>query len=198
MVIVIPSPNPDAPFQETPSENIQYPHGLNSGKTGVPMMFQITSPFSRYRVLLPHALMLHVNPNSLQEQHTKRLERIQTRGGWVEQHWGDDLTSISCSGSTGGFINVQTGLSSVLRKQTIAWNRYWDLLSLYRGNGSVYNPDGAIVLQGSVMLQYDRGSFLGWFESFSVEETEDQPFMFNLSWTFKVEEEWRALPSDGS
>jgi hypothetical protein len=38
------------------------------------------------------------------------------------------------------------------------------------------------------MLLYDRGTYLGVFTSFSVEETADSPFAFNLSWSFKVKE----------
>ncbi len=158
------------------------------------MAFQITSPFNSRRVLLPHALVMHVNPQNYSETHNKKVERIQTRGGFVEQHWGDELTEISADGSTGAFMNIYTGLSSVLRQRTIAWDRYRDLLDLYRNNGSVYNPFGAIVLQGDVMLMYDRGTYLGYFHTFDMEETADQPFTFRVTWAFKVREEIMKLP----
>lgn len=152
----------------------------------IPMAFQVTSPITG-NCLLPHALVLHVNPSSFSEQHSKRVERIQTRGGWVEQHWGDELSEISASGSTGAFMNMQSGLASVSRQKTIAWDRYRDLYDLYRNNGAVYDPYGNIVLQGHILLMYDRGSYLGTFTSFEVEETTDTPFSFNISWNFKVE-----------
>lgn len=171
-----------------------YDHGADSRKHYVPLAFQITSPYDWQRVLLPHALIAHVNPMSFAETFTKKVERIQTRGGFVEQHWGDDLTEISVDQSTGAFLNLYTGLSSVLRHRTIAWDRYRDLYDLYRNNGSVYNPQGDIVLQGWVMLMFDRGTYIGTFRNFSVEETDESPFAFKVSWSFKVEHTIQQIP----
>lgn len=172
---------------EGPSHNQPYPHPAETRRGMMPMAFQVTSPFDYRQSLMPHALVMHVNPSSFSEQHTKKIERVQTRGGWVEQHWGDELTDISASGSTGAFINLYSGLSSVVRQKTIAWDRYRDLYDLYRNNGSIYDPFGNVVLQGKIMLLYDRGTYYGTFRTFEVEETADSPFMFNISWTFKVE-----------
>jgi hypothetical protein len=162
------------------------------------MAFQVTSPYSNRRVLMPHALVMHVNPQNYSEQHNKKVERIQTRGGWVEQHWGDDLTEITCDGSTGAFMNIYTGLTALLRQRTIQWDRYRDLHDLFRNNGSLYDPYGNIVLQGAIMLMYDRGTYNGYFKTFEVEETDDSPFAFRLSWTFKVQEELLKLPNLGA
>ena len=191
----ISSANPDSAVLEVPSNQPNYTHGLEKRRTFIPMAFQITSPFDKRRVLMPHALVMHINPQNYSESHNKRIERIQTRGGWVEQHWGDDLTEINADGSTGAFMNIYTGLTSVLRQRTIAWDRYRDLHDLYRNNGSVYDPFGNIVLQGNVMLMYDRGTYLGFFRTFSVEETDDQPFAFKVTWDFKVEEEIMKIPN---
>lgn len=183
----IPSANPDFEYVSPLGTATGYLHPLERKKGGVPLAFQITSPFEKQRVLLPHSLVMHVNPANLSETHTKKIERIQTRGGWVEQHWGDDLVEISADGSTGAFVNLYTGLSSVLRHRTIAWDRYRDLHDLYRNNGAVYDPFGSIVLHGHVMLMYDRGTYIGGFRSFEFQETDSSPFAFTLNWTFKVE-----------
>lgn len=189
----IPSP---ANFQrlEKPDTDPHYPHPATARKGFIPVAFQVTSPFNRRLSLMPHALVMHVNPSSFAESPTKKIEHIQTRGGFVEQHWGDELSEISAEGSTGAFVNIYTGLSSILRQRTIAWDRYRDLLDIYYNNGSVYDPFGNIVLQGNVMLMYDKGTFIGYFTSFSYEETGDSPFTFNLSWSFKVEETIVKLP----
>lgn len=182
----IPSANPDFQAVEYPTMT-GYLHPAERRKGPIPMAFQITSPFSQERVLLPHALVMHVNPSNLSESNTKKIERFQTRGGWVEQHWGDDLIELSADGSTGAFMNLYTGLSSVLRQRTIAWDRYRDLYDLYHNNGALYDPFGNVVLQGHIMLIYDRGTYLGRFRSFEVEETDETPFSFALNWSFKVE-----------
>ncbi len=191
----ISSANPDFPQDEVPSQKPNYIHGLDKRQTFIPMAFQITSPFNSRVVLLPHALVMHVNPQNYSENHTKKVERIQTRGGFVEQHWGDELTEITGDGSTGAFMNINTGLTSVLRQRTIAWDRYRDLHDLYHNNGSLYDPFGNIVLQGNVMLMYDRGTYLGYFQTFEVEEADDQPFSFRISWSFKVQEEIMKIPN---
>lgn len=181
------SANPDFAQLEAPSVDPGYIHGANQRKGPIPMAFQVTSPLDFAKVLLPHALVLHVNPRNFNPSMTKKIERIQTRGGFVEQHWGDDLTDLSADASTGAFVNIYTGLSSVLRQQTIAWDRFQDLYDLYKHNGSVYNPQGDVVLQGKVMLLFDRGVYLGHFTNFKFTETDSTPFSFNVSWTFKIE-----------
>lgn len=175
-----------------------YQHGAQNRRGYIPLAFQITSPYDRLKAMLPHALVAHVNPESFAESFNKKIERIQTRGGFVEQHWGDDLSEISVDQSTGAFVNLYTGLSSVLRQRTIAWDRYRDLYDLYRNNASVYDPAGNIVLQGHVMLMFDRGTYLGYFRSFSVEETDSAPFSFKLSWSFKVVETIYQVPMNGA
>lgn len=183
----IPSANPDFKQITSPGDDPGYLHPAARKRGGIPMAFQITSPLNPSRILLPHALVMHVNPNNLDDSQTKKIERFQTKGGWVEQHWGDELDEISASGSTGAFMHIYTGLSSLLRQRTIAWDRYRDLLELFKNNGSVHDPRGNIALRGQVMLMYDRGTYLGAFRTFETKETSDSPFAFALSWTFKVE-----------
>lgn len=199
MGAIVTSPN----FQQVPATQLgtdagyTHPASTRASRGGIPMAFQITSPYNNRRLLLPHALVLHVNPSSFSENSTQRVERIQTRGGYVEQHWGEDLTELQASGSTGAFMNVRTGLASVVRQNTIAWDRFQDLYDLYHNNGSLYDPSSTVVLQGNVMLMYDRGTYLGVFTSFSIEETADTPFVFNLSWNFKVTETLNQVASSG-
>lgn len=187
------SANPDFQRVDTPTRDPAYRHGLDERKQFIPVAFQVTSPFTGLS-LLPHALVMHVNPSTFNESNTKKVERIQTRGGFVEQHWPDDLDEISADGSTGAFMNAFTGTASIMRQRTIAWDRFRDLYDLYRNNGSVYDPYGNVVLQGDVRLMYDRGTYLGYFRQFQFEETEDSPFAFHVSWSFKVTRTILKLP----
>lgn len=172
---------------ERPGKETNYAHPASKRTGYMPMAFQVTSPFDFRKVLLPHALVLHINPNNFAETHTKKVEKIQTRGGFVEQHWGDELSEISASGSTGSFLNIYTGTTSLVRQRSIAWDRFRDLVDLYHNNGSVYDPYGNVVLQGNIMLMYDKGVYYGTFRNFDYEETGDSPFAFTVNWTFKVE-----------
>lgn len=190
----ISSANPDFKANAQRTTAPIYRHGAEERRSFVPMAFQVTSPFTPKLALLPHALVLHVNPQNLSESHNKKVERFQTRGGFVEQHWGDDLSDLSADGVTGAFMNIYTGLSSLMRQKTIAWDRFQDLKDLYRHNGSVFDPLGNVVLQGKIMVMYDRGTYFGHFKTFEVEETDESPFMFRLNWTFKVEETILQIP----
>lgn len=191
------SASPNFDRLDAPGE-AKYVHGVSSRQQFIPVAFQVTSPYDVRKVLLPHALVMHVNPANFNEVFNKKVERFQTKGGFVEQHWGDDLTEISADGSTGAFMNIYTGLSSVLRRRTIAYDRYRDLHDLFRHNGSVYDPYGNIVLQGQIMLMFDRGTFLGTFRSFEFEETAESPFAFQVNWSFKVEHIIYYIPGAGS
>ena len=191
----IPSANYDFNANPSPTTSPYYRHPATGRFGSIPLCFQITSPLNNNIALLPHALVMHVNPANFNETHTKKKEIIQTRGGFVEQHWGDELDEISCDGSTSAFMNLYSGTSSVLRQQTIAWDRYRDLHDLYRNNGDVYDPYGNIVLKGNVLLMYDKGLYIGYFTNFESEETDSSPFTFALTWNFKVEQTLTQLPN---
>jgi hypothetical protein len=160
-----------------------------------PMIFDVLGP-DWETSLLPEGmrLVLHVNPNTMSVSMTRKVERIQTRGGFVEQHWGDDTTEISLTNATGGFVRLYTGLVSTTnpayggtRRETIAYDKYLDMLTLFKCNGAVYDVNGNIVLQGQVKLTFDEGVYLGVFSgSFSVKESSEKPYQLELSTTFTV------------
>lgn len=143
-------------------------------------------------------LVLHVNPSTMQLSYSKQIERVQTRGGWVEYHWGDAAEEVTFSAATGGFMRLYSGLSNITgagagvqgRRQTIAYNKYVDLLALFHNNGAIYDSRGNIVVQGYVKMTFDGGVHIGWFDGqFQVTEDANTPFMFNLSTRFIIDRE---------
>lgn len=181
-----------------------------------PVVFDILAP-DRRTSLLPDGLkmVLHTNPNSMQFSHTKVIERTQTLGGWVEAHWGAAPAEISMTATTGGFVRLHTGLSNITgptgsnsqilpttmqatgtgggRRDSIAYDKYLDLLALFKNNGSIYDINGQIALQGQILVAFDGGAWWGWFSTFSVEETADQPYQFAITAAFTVEREKHNL-----
>lgn len=165
-----------------------------SPRRGRPMLFQIADPVFQ-RPLYPILLAMHVNPQTFSEQMQKSKSVVMTYGGFVEWIWQDELDSLSADQTSGAFISPKTGLtagsidnSTRGRQGTIAWERQEDLLELFRCNGAVFNGQGQPVLRGRVMCIYDRGIFAGHFTNFSVSETDDKAFTFQLNWGFKVEQ----------
>jgi hypothetical protein len=186
-----------------------------SGKR--PVVFDIIGP-DRVTSLLPPDLkmVLHVNPTSMGFTYAKTISRQQTMRGFVEYHWGSNPTEITFSMATGGFVRLYSGLSNVTgptpsnkllppgmqavstggtRRQTIAYDKYLDLLSLFHNNGAIYDIRGTIAFQGQILITYDGGSWWGWFSSFSVEESAEKPYQFTLNANFTVERELHRVKS---
>lgn len=168
-----------------------------SGSGKRPVVFDILAPDWSTSLLSDDLKMvLHVNPSSMKIQYNRQVERIQTLGGWVEQHWGDAAQSLDFSMVSGGFMRLYSGLSNVTnpayggtRRDSIAYDKYLDLLALFKNNASVYDANGKIVFQGIIKCTFDGGVFLGWFNSFSVTEAAEKPYQFDLSAAFTVHEE---------
>lgn len=164
-----------------------------------PVVFDILGP-DMETSLLPEGLrmVLHVNPSSMAFSYSKQIERIQTKGGFVEQHWGEAARSLNLSMATGGFKRLYSGLSNVTgggldvggtRRETIAYDKYLDLLALFHNNGSVYDSSGQVAFQGIIKVTFDGGIYLGWFQSFSVAESADKPYQFELTAEFTIAHE---------
>lgn len=172
-----------------------------------PVIFDILGP-DRESSILPQGmrLVLHTNPSSMSFKYTKTIERIQTKGGFVEQHWGDNTTNIDFEMATGGFMRLYAGLSNITspamtggsRRETLAYDSYLDLLALFHNNGSVYDSTGQVALQGIIKVTFDGGVYLGWFDSFNVTETPDKPYQFALTASMTIESEiqvWKSAVS---
>ena len=168
-----------------------------------PVVFDILGP-DMSTSILPEGLrmVLHVNPSSMAFSYAKQIERIQTKGGFVEQHWGEAARSITFNMVTGGFKRLYSGLSNVTgggydtegtRRETIAYDKYLDLLALFHNNGSIYDSSGQIVLQGIIKVLFDGGIYLGWFSAFNVAEAAEKPYQFDLTAEFTIQHEVMRL-----
>jgi len=174
-----------------------------SGRGVRPVIFDILGP-DKETSLLPDGvkLVLHVNPKTMAVKYQRKVERIQTRGGFVEQHWGDDTQSISFENATGAFMRLYSGLSNVTnpayggtRQETLAYDAYLDMLAMFHNNASIYDSFGRVALQGYIKITFDGGVFLGWFDTFTVTENADQPYQFAFTMEFTVAKEvqiWRT------
>lgn len=158
----------------------------------IPMLFQVLS-LDMETPLLPEAMYLHVNPSSLSLNYAKVINRIQTRGGFHEQHWGNQLTEISANNTSGAFINIEQGVTVAKRRDSIANYKFYNLIELFHNNGEIHNDQGSVVYRGRIRITYNGGIYDGYFTSFNVEETAESPFQFTASWNFKVESEAQNL-----
>lgn len=167
-----------------------------------PVIFDILAPDQETSLLdmvdEDLRLVLHVNPQSMQFSYAKQIEKVQTRSGFVEFHWGDAAEEITFEAATGGFMRLYTGLSNITgsgsgsqgRRETIAYDKYLDILALFHNNGAIYDAFGNIAVQGYIKMTFDGGVHIGWFDGqFTVTEEAVTPFMFKLSSRFIIDKE---------
>lgn len=168
-----------------------------------PVVFDILGP-DRVTSILPEELkmVLHVNPSSMKFSYQKIITRIQTKGGYVEQHWGDGAHEIAFEMATGGFMRLFSGLSYTTgggadlggtRRETIAYDKYLDLLALFHSNAAIYDTNGQVAFQGLIKCTFDGASHFGWFNNFNVTEAVEHPYLFKLTTAFTVDHETYTL-----
>lgn len=147
-------------------------------------------------------LPMLINPSSLERSSAKIITTQKTRNAWVEYHWGDELDTLSASGSTGSFVLPIAGLASgsktpLSRNLTVSHLNFMNIFDIYRSNGAVYDDYGAIVRHGNIRMFYDLTQYVGYFTEFSYAESDQNPYRFNITFTFKVQKTVSTL-SPGS
>ena len=186
------------------------PTSPTTWRGGKPYLFTVANLGNGFEPLFNLALALYVNPSEVEERMAKTKNVVMTYGGYIEFIWPDDLDTISASGSTGGFLSPKYGMTAAPsetvgtygaltgRRGTLAYERFTDFLELFRNNGVIYDSDGIPAIRGRIIMLSDRGTFSGHFTTFTVEEEEMTPFMFKLSWEFKVEKTLYKLSPFGT
>jgi hypothetical protein len=172
------------------TRNVRIPSAFSgpNDQRRIPMLFQILSP-DYATLLLPEAMLLHVNPTTLSLSYAKVKDAFQTLGGWHEQHFGDQLTDVSCDVTSGAFINVDTGLAVASRRETIAYEKFYQLVDLFHNNGLVYDSDGTVQYRGRIRLTFEGGVYDGSFRSLTINESASNPFQLTCDFAFRVEKE---------
>lgn len=109
----------------------------------------IDSNLQPYAIQLPDStivtdLKLTPNPDNFVINSAKIINRYNTMTRWVEEHWGDEIDTISFSGSSFSFTayNLQdtpnTGLTIAYRDNTAAFQLFKQLVTFFRYNGCIY------------------------------------------------------------
>lgn len=197
--------SPDGTFSLLSTEDTQIQAGGDYSRGGTVDSTRFQQTRSDYR------MVLYTNPKDLSFSYTKKTEVTQTMGGWVETYWGDEPTTVTLTTATGGFIRVGgTGLTSTTgavtakgqtygtdiggnRRETLQYDKMLDFLAMFHNNGSIYDDQGNIIFQGKIKMYFDQSAWTGWFNSFNIEESAEQPFMFSISAVFQIETEIHSV-----
>jgi hypothetical protein len=182
-----------------------------NGRGVKPIVFDIIAPDGQTSLLSDgendYRMVLHANVQDISISYEKSIERQQTMGGWIEEHWADKPITISLAATTGGFIHKYQGLVATsgpvpkvggnsqghTRRDTIGYQQYLDLLAIFHNNGAFYDRNGNIVVQGRIKMSFDGGVWFGWFQNFSVADAAETPHLFKCSLGFQVEREVHGI-----
>ena len=138
--------------------------------------------------LIPDLTML-INPQNLDVSYQPLITETRTLGGFVQEFWGEQLTSISGAGRTAMFYN-DNGLTVADAKASEAYHNFIRLVNIYKNNGKVYTPSAANVNRisavGTVILSYVEKQYEGFFESFNLKVLSEKPFTLDYDFSFKV------------
>jgi hypothetical protein len=152
-------------------------------------------------------LALLVSPDSLTWNRSKVLNETRARGGWVVQHWGDNLGVLEASGrSAGCYVGAsletgllgtsESGLTRYRRFESLSWQNIQSLELAFRNNGLLFEDeetvpssvlgDGLIRKPGMVWLSFRDDVMKGRFDTFRLTEEADHPFTVNWAFTFTI------------
>lgn len=94
--------------------------------------------------ILISSIKLNPNPTTLTINSSKIINRYHTMTRWVEEHWGDEIDTITFSGSTFSFFarpaegHQGSGLALRDRQNTKPYILMKELVKIFRYNGTIY------------------------------------------------------------
>lgn len=144
------------------------------------------------------SIVLLVNPNNMTRNYNHIISSgDRTRTGFVVEHWGEQLPTISLAGNSGGFYLVNRkggGGLTTFQEGSAAYQQFMSLFQLYRSNAYLRNEDKTIGLVGAVEIFYDGKIYTGSFNAFNFSEDEGKPFSidYNLEFTVRYEQDIRV------
>jgi len=193
-------PNPQGPRAATSAlalpGNASSGLGIRNASSAVAAAFR---PKKRFYV---PPLTLFVNPSDVNFSATKVVNPTYAKGGWVVEHWGEELDRLNVEGRTGGFYtgNVlfenKAGLTRINARNSAAYQNLMALYLIYKNNGYNFEKQfdkRRINSVGKVKLYYDFVTYTGTFKSFRILEDAEMPFSFSYSFEFIVTKWQRGM-----
>jgi len=142
-------------------------------------------------------LILLINPDSVNHGKVNSVQASYTRQGYVIQPWGPNQETLSATGKTAAFMVTDRGLTNLAQQSTIAFHNLMALVALYRNNGYQYedpliskdtqlrtNLNRVISVIRGVRMTYDGDSFLGHFNTFTLDQDAASPFLMGINFEF--------------
>jgi hypothetical protein len=141
-----------------------------------------------------------INPSQISITHQTLDEQAFSKGGWQIGVWGDDFVAITMNGKTPGKYFAD-GTTDLLSEFTVSYRNLSSLEAVFENNGYWFEGEqlneGPLAADGlrrrikmHQTIQLAVGEFIweGCFESLTVTESADSPFLAEFSIAFVA---WR-------
>jgi hypothetical protein len=126
---------------------------------------------------------MYINPQNIQFSSRKEINRVRTKGGYSAQYWGEDLDTITMTGTTGSSaiegINV---LRDVYRSEQLT------LAQIVQQNPEDKRRQSLMQLAASVVMWYQGQGYRGYFTDMTFMEGVDKLGTLDYTMTFMVVE----------
>lgn len=103
------------------------PNGLSTRQSQIPAQRDAVSKRQAMRFMIPEQpiVEMYVNPRQVQYQYKKLIQSTRVKGGYNLQYWGEDLTTLNVSGTTGtsGIEGINV-LIDVYRNEQLMFDPY--------------------------------------------------------------------------
>ena len=159
-------------------------------------------------------IKLMINPATMSVNMSKIVNRTQTMTAWFEDHWGEEMDTVTLQGSTAAFVvganrlwgagkihqgqnletdpvavvsGVEPGITTRYRRLSVSYREWKKLIQLFSTNGCVFDNQGFVKDRHFIRLTYDYASFIGYFESVDTTEDSNSPYRFTYNITFRAE-----------
>jgi len=147
-------------------------------------------------------LTLLAAPTTISKSMEPTVETAKGRRGPIVSQWLERPMVLQASGRTlAQMIVTQSGgggLTSGFRTYSDSYNNLLNLFAVYKNNGLLFTQAGAqgtsstgvAVYPVAVQIRYGGSRYIGSFDSFSIKESAETPFLLNYDFTFTVRAEY--------
>lgn len=132
---------------------------------------------------------MYVNPQSISTHNKKTITSKRTKGGFINQYWGEELEVVNLQGITGdGGIEALNALEDVYRSEQLAMTEIIQRAFAGSEQNLIKRRQPIGPLSTSIVMWYMGQGKRGYFHDFQVEESVQQNGSFTYRMTFIVVE----------
>lgn len=131
-------------------------------------------------------VQMYVNPNNINYNDKKTINKLRTKNGFSLQYWGEDLTTLTIQGTTGtsGIEGINV-LNDIYRNEQLAFDPYALYLESESSKenlvGGIFGDDSALAAGTDFVA-----SIIGGSEALNPSQIQNPPSLASLAFTVEM------------